>query len=280
MSRNSLRWMCILASLWCLAAHPSMRAQQPSDKVIVIRGSDTLGAKLIPQWAEGFRKAGAKVSFDIAAEGSTTAFTNLADKTCRIGMSSRRVTPEETEMLKKAGVQVQEIEVARDQIVIALNAENPISALSKEQVEKLFTGDILNWSELGGDDVPVRIATRNSSSGAYKDFKVLAMNGRDYGANRILDTDPPSLQVAGQRGGIAYLGFAYAKAKGIKVVPIDGVQPGRAGGAPPYPYERAAYLYVSLEATPIEREFLEFIKTPLGNKISEVVGFFPPVTKK
>jgi len=60
-----------------------------------IRGSDTLGAKLIPSLAESFKKTGGKVSFDIAAEGSSTAFTNLASGTAEIGMSSRKVKADE-----------------------------------------------------------------------------------------------------------------------------------------------------------------------------------------
>ena len=264
----------------CLAAHPSALAQQPPESVIVIRGSDTLGAKLIPQWAEGFKKAGAKVPFDIAAEGSSTAFTNLANKACRIGMSSRRITPTESDMLKKAGVQVQEIEVARDQIAIAVHPKNPISALTKQQVEKLFTGDILNWSEIGGSDMPVRIVTRNTSSGTYLDFKALAMNSRDYGSNLVRSWgEPPPEMIAAEPGSIGYVGMAYTRAKRIKVVPIDGVQPGQSASNPPYPYERPVYLYVASEATQQEHEFLEYIKSPLGNKILEVVGFLPPVTK-
>lgn len=281
MNRSFLRCTCILTALLSLTWHSSAHAQQPSDEKIVIRGADTLGAKLVPQWAEAFRKSVRRdASFDIAAEGSATAFTNLANKTCRIGMSSRRPTLEEFDLLKKAGVQVQEIEVARDQLIIALNAENPVSALTKEQVEKLFTGDILNWPELGGPDVPVLLITRNASSGASQDFKALAMSGRDYSptASRMAGCTQPAQDIAADRGGIGYLGLAYAKAKGIKVVPIDGVQPGEAGSNPLYPYERTMYLYVSSEATPMEREFLEFIETPKGNEILRMVGFLLPVT--
>jgi phosphate transport system substrate-binding protein len=195
-------------------------------------------------------------------------------------MSSRRPTLEESELLKKAGVQVREIEVARDQLVIALNGKNPVSALTKEQVEKLFTGDILNWPELGGPEVPVQLITRNPASGTYRDFQALAMSGRDYGpsASRMAGCQQPAQDIASDLGGIGYLGWAYARAKGIKVVPIDGVQPGQAGSNPTYPYERAMYLYVSSETTPVEREFLEFIETPKGNELLRMVGFLPPVT--
>ena len=62
---------------------------------IVIKGSDTLGAKLVPQLAEQFKAQHPGTAFDIAAEGSATGFAALIDKTAAIGMASRPAKPEE-----------------------------------------------------------------------------------------------------------------------------------------------------------------------------------------
>ena len=83
--------MKIISTLFATAAMLSMVGAQ----TISIKGSDTLGAKLIPQLAEGFKAAGnTGVKFEIAAEGSTTAFPALANGTAQIGMSSRKVKDE------------------------------------------------------------------------------------------------------------------------------------------------------------------------------------------
>ena len=89
-----------------------------SEDVIRLRGSDTLGAKLVPQWAEAFKKSNPAVSFDIAAEGSSTAFTNLASGTAEIGMSSRKAKDEELTQCKTKGVTLKETNVAWDMIAM------------------------------------------------------------------------------------------------------------------------------------------------------------------
>ena len=80
--------MKAISTLIVTAALISMSSAQ----TLSLKGSDTLGAKLIPQLAESFKAAGNKgVKFEIAAEGSTTAFPALANGTAQIGMSSRKV---------------------------------------------------------------------------------------------------------------------------------------------------------------------------------------------
>src|SRR5450432_1062636 len=79
---------------------------------IVIKGSDTLGAKLVPQLAEQFKAQHAGTSFDIAAEGSATGFAALIDKTAIIGMASRPAKPEEIAMGSSKGVNLKETTVA------------------------------------------------------------------------------------------------------------------------------------------------------------------------
>src|SRR5207245_6111969 len=75
---------------------------------IVIKGSDTLGAKLVPQLAEQFKAQHPGTTFDIAAEGSATGFAALIDKTAAIGMASRPAKPEEIANGKAKGVELKE----------------------------------------------------------------------------------------------------------------------------------------------------------------------------
>ena len=71
---------------------------------LVIKGSDTLGAKLVPQLAEQFKTQTPDATFDIAAEGSTTGFAALIDSTAQIGMASRPAKPEEIAAATAKGV--------------------------------------------------------------------------------------------------------------------------------------------------------------------------------
>src|SRR5207248_267203 len=117
---------------------------------IVIKGSDTLGAKLVPQLAEQFKSQHSGTTFDIAAEGSATGFAALIDKTAAIGMASRPAKPEEIATGKARGVDMKETIIAYDGIAVIVNTANPIKGLTKKQVEQIFTGDITDWSAVGG----------------------------------------------------------------------------------------------------------------------------------
>src|SRR6187551_2795716 len=105
---------------------------------LVIKGSDTLGAKLVPQLAEQFKADHPGATFDIAAEGSTTGFAALIDGTAQIGMASRPAKPEEIAAAKIKNVTLKETTVAHDGVAVIVNEANPIKNLTKRQVEQIF----------------------------------------------------------------------------------------------------------------------------------------------
>ena len=101
---------------------------------LVIKGSDTLGAKLVPQLAEQFKAQNPGTTFDIAAEGSTTGIAAIIDGTAQIGMSSRRAKPAEVGAGSSKGVNMKPIIVAYDGLGVIVNASNPLKNLTKAQV--------------------------------------------------------------------------------------------------------------------------------------------------
>ncbi len=262
----------IITSLLAVAFTASLSAQN----TLRIRGSDTLGAKLVPQWAEGFKKQGGGVSFDIAAEGSSTAFTNLAAGTAEIGMSSRKVKDDERTFCKTKGVFLKEYNVCWDMMAVIVNKSNPVQSLTKKQVSGIFTGAIKDWSEVGGTPGPISVYTRNTSSGTYKDWQTLAMGGKDYGSNsqKMAGNEQIAQETGSNKNGIGYVGLAYINAKGIKVITVDGKEPVYAN-VKSYPYSRPCYLYTNGEPKDKVKEFLDFCLSPAGDKIVEVVHFVP-----
>ena len=112
---------------------------------LVIKGSDTLGAKLVPQLAEAFKAKHPDTTFDIAAEGSTTGIAAIIDSTAQIGMASRRAKPAEIGAASGKGVHMKPTIVAYDGIAVILNIANSIKGLTKKQVEQIFTGDVTDW---------------------------------------------------------------------------------------------------------------------------------------
>lgn len=247
-----------------------------SAQSISIKGSDTLGAKLVPQLAEAFKSLHADVKFEIAAEGSSTAFPALANGTAQIGMSSRKAKPEEITAARAKGVTLNEIVVCHDMLVVITNKSNQIKALTKDQVAKIFTGQVKDWSEVGGRPGPISIYTRNTSSGTYRDWQTLAMRGRNYSSSslKMASTEQIAQEVARNKNGIGYVGFAFAKASGVTNVMINGVKP-IAANAATYIYSRACYLYVPESADDISKEFVAFASSPAGQEIARKIGFVP-----
>src|SRR5229473_1305589 len=95
---------------------------------LVIKGSDTLGAKLVPQLAEQFKVQNPGTTIDIAAEGSTTGIAAIIDGTAQIGMASRRAKPAEISAASAKGVNMKPTIVAYDGIAVIVNSANPIKS--------------------------------------------------------------------------------------------------------------------------------------------------------
>ncbi len=245
---------------------------------LVIKGSDTLGAKLVPQLAEAFKATHPGVDFKIAAEGSTTGFAALINKTADIGMSSRRAKPTEVAEGKSNGVDLKPVIVAYDGIAIIVNSASPVKALTKKQVEQIFTGDITDWSAVGGKPGKISIYTRNTSSGTYADFAELAMKKRNYApsAQKMAGNEQIAAEVGKNANGIGYVGMAYLGAQGIKDVAVDGQSPSiKTVQGHTYPYARPTFYYTNGAPSGAAGEFVDFTISPAGQKIVQQVGFVP-----
>jgi phosphate transport system substrate-binding protein len=245
---------------------------------LVIKGSDTLGAKLVPQLAEQFKAQHPGTTFDIAAEGSTTGIAAIIDSTAQIGMASRRVKPAEVAAASAKGVHMKPTIVAYDGIAVIVNSANSIKSFTKKQVEQIFTGEVTDWSAVGGMGGKISLYTRNTSSGTYSDFKELAMKKRDYagGSQKMAGNEQIAAEVGKNPNGVGYVGLAYTKAGGIKVMPIDGVLPSvQSVHAKTYPYARPTFYYTNGDPSGLAKQFLDFTISGAGQKIAAQVGFVP-----
>ncbi|MBA2623526.1 MAG: phosphate ABC transporter substrate-binding protein [Chthoniobacterales bacterium] len=267
---TTLKRICIAFALGA-----GLIAEAHADR-LVIKGSDTLGAKLVPQLAEEFKTQSPETTFDIAAEGSTTGISAIIDGTAQIGMSSREAKPAELAAAKAKGVEMKPTTVAYDGLGVIVNAANPITNLTKKQIEQIFTGEVSDWSAVGGKGGKISIYTRNTSSGTYSDWKELAMNKRDYApsSQKMAGHEQIAAEVGKNANGIGYVGLAYMKAPGTKVVSVDGAAPsGDAVRNSQWPYARPTFYYTNGEPQGAAKEFVDFTLSEGGQKIVDRVGF-------
>ncbi len=261
-----------------LAAGTLVGAVASPAQKLVIKGSDTLGAKLVPTLAEEYKARNPGVSFEIAAEGSTTGISAIIDGTAQIGMSSRRARPTEVSAASVKAVNLQALIIGYDGLAVIVNARSPIANLTRRQVEQIFTGDVTDWSAVGGRPGKISVYTRNTSSGTYSDWKDLAMKKRDYArsSQKMAGNEQIAAEVAKNPNGIGYVGLAYLKAEGIRIVSIDGVMPSKETVlAKKYAYARPNFYITNGDPAGEAARFIAFTLSEAGQRIAEKVGFVP-----
>ena len=232
----------------------------------------------MPQLAEQFKAQHSGTTFDIAAEGSTTGIAAIIDGTAEIGMSSRRAKSSEVGAATAKGRSMKPVIVAYDGIAVIVNSGNPVKSLTKKQVEQIFTGDVTDWSAVGGSGGKISIYTRNTSSGTYSEFKELAMKKRDYAGSsqKMAGNEQIAAEVGKNPNGVGYVGMAYTKASGIKVVSIDGATPSvKSVQDHSYPYWRPTFYYTNGEPSGLAKQFVDFTLSSGGQRIVAQVGFVP-----
>ncbi len=173
-----------------------------------LAGSNTIGAKLILKLLEGYAmsigdnqirwiagaepeqqsliaKGSGRDAFlaDVAAHGSSTAFTALANGEADIGMASRPIKPEEKQKLAALGLgdfslPEQEHVLALDGVAVLVNAANPLGKLSLAQIADIFSGAKKDWSDFGGKPGVITIYSRDDKSGTFDTFKTLVLQDR------------------------------------------------------------------------------------------------------
>lgn len=248
---------------------------------LVIKGSDTLGAKMVPQLAEAYKAKGNNVSFEIAAEGSAVCFTALLSGTADFGMSSRGIKSSEKDNFASAGKEIVEHVAGVDMIAIIVNEANGVQELTTDQIAGIFTGNITDWSEVGGKAGTINAYTRNTSSGTYKTFQKLAMDKNDYGEDtqKMAGNEQIAQEVAKDINGIGYVGLAYAKSEGVATASVDGILP-TPEKSDDYALSRNLYYYTIGEPTGEAAKFLTWSMTsPDAASIIQKVGFIAPSKK-
>lgn len=178
---------------------------------------------------------------------------------------------------------------AMDALVFVVNQDNPVDDLTCEQVQKIYTGEITNWSQVGGEDLDIVPFQRNAEAGSQTMFEKLVMAGLPL-------MDPPISWTADSMSGlleavrsydnspaaIGYTVYYYANdmemAKGLKVLSIDGVEPSAAAiRAGDYPFLNPYYVAIreDTEADSPTRILYDWVLGPDGQKLAELEGYVP-----
>lgn len=223
----------------------------------------------------------------VTASDSSDAFRSLLTESAELGLSARRIRPDEARTLRDSGAgnmidPDQEHIVAVDSVIMIVNQMNNIEQLTFDQVRAIYSGEITNWSQVGGDDAPIEVFTRQDASGTRSVFdeglfgeqvpavaSSVSMVNNDVEMAATINDNPNA---------IGFVGFAYQRgAKAISLVNDCGIvmKPdafsARTGE---YGLQRLLYIYNregALDDT--AADFLNYALSPAADEVVSKAGF-------
>jgi phosphate binding protein len=297
--------------MWFWAARYRSSGVPATGEGVALRlhGSNTIGARLAPALAEEFlRRQGAKdvrtsngpnpdeaavsgtlpgnsspTIIEITSHGSSTAFTDLLRGKADVGLSSRKIEASEIKSLGALGDLTSpagEHILGLDGIAVIVNRDNPIDWLTKEQVAKIFSGEITNWTQLQIPRGAVKVYARDDRSGTFDFFKAAVLGNKPIALTALRFEDSAALAdaVARDPDGIGFIGLPYIRdAKAVAVSEGNAVPllpNALTVGTEDYLLSRRLYLYTSPNSRNAWADkFLEFALSGEGQRIVGKAGF-------
>jgi len=250
---------------------------------ITVKGSDTL-VILAQKWAEVYMAKNPATKIQVTGGGTGTGFAALQNQTTDLCNASRKIKATEiAACLKAFQKRPTEYKVCLDGLSVYVSAGNPVKQLSVPQLEKIFTGKIRNWKEIGGPDAPITVYSRENSSGTYEFFKEHVLQGKDFAASaQTMPGTAAVLQAVGKdKNGIGYGGAAYgAGAKHVAISKDEGgdaIEPTEETVVKgTYPIWRHLFIYINPALDKGEvAKYLNWIRSDEGQKVVKDVGYYP-----
>lgn len=268
------------------------RSGQPSAgdqpaQIIENKGSDTL-VNLALAWAERYLASHPEVRISVTGGGSGTGIASMINGTVDIANASRAMKTEEIEAAQANGFSPLEFVVARDAIAVVVHLSNPVDKLTLQQISDIYTGKITNWKELGGEDRPIVLLSRETNSGTHVFFleNVIRLGNADsdllFSPDTLLlpSSEGISAEVRLNPNAIGYDGLGYVTPdQKVLAVAMDenapyllpSVETVNNGS---YPISRDLYMYTAGEPTGQIKAYLDWILGEGQTLVSEL-GFVP-----
>ncbi|MHB1356876.1 MAG: phosphate ABC transporter substrate-binding protein [Anaerolineae bacterium] len=289
LAHYALALLLIMASAWLAGCTPVQPGSitPAANKTIENKGSDTL-VNLALAWAEAYMTLHPEVSISVTGGGSGTGLTGMLNGTVDIANASRSIKEEELVKASKQGMAPIEFTVALDAIAVVVNPRNPVNQLTLQQLSDIYTGKYTNWKQLGGDDRPIVLLSRESNSGTYTYFLENVVRLGDsssallFSADTLLmpSSEGISEEIRQNPNAIGYDGLGYVTddQKVIAIARDDAspyVIPSVAtvnDGA--YPIARALYMYTPNEPSGQTKAYIDWILSD-GQSLIAKLGFVP-----
>jgi len=272
----------------CAASSAATEGASAAHYSIQNVGSDTM-VNLALAWAEAFQDEHPDTRIAVTGGGSGTGLAALINGTIDIANASRQIKKEEVDRAEANKITPVEHIVARDAIAVIVHPSNPVEHISLQQVSDIYTGKITNWRQVGGENRPIVLLSRESNSGTHVFFLEQVIRLGDskskvlFAPDTLLLPSSEGIMAEAQQNpnAIGYDGLGYVTpavkmvavardANGSFVLPsIESVN------NKTYPIARDLYMYTVGRPTGQIAKYLEWIAGPAGQEIVAKLGFVP-----
>lgn len=227
-----------------------------------------------------------ELNFEYTKTRSSEVYRNLIDGKVDV-IFAAEISKEDEEYAKQKGIELEIIPATSSAFVFIVNSENSVNDLTFEEIQKIYTGEITNWSEVGGEDAPIIAYQRPTGSGSQTAMLSLVMKDK-----KIMT--PPTSQVQGEMGelidaiaeydnaknAMGYSYFYYVntmyKKDTIKMLAVDGVNPTidtiKNGE---YPIYTNGFIVTRKDKDENTEKWVEAVLSERGSKIIEDAGYVP-----
>lgn len=247
-----------------------------SAEKVVLEGSTTV-LPVAQKAVEVFMKSNPDADISVRGGGSGVGIASIIDGTCDIADVSRAVKPAELEKAARKGRDLKAHIIAMDGLSYIVHPSNGVTGLTREQIKKIYTSRAANWKEFGGPDRRIVVISRDSASGTFEAFSEMVLDKKKVRPDAIMQASNQGIAsiVARTPGAIGYLGLGYLS-DSVKSIAVDGVMPGRESILRnKYPISRPLFMYTNGDPKGMIKKFIDFIKSPEGQKIVSDEGFVP-----
>ena len=214
------------------------------------------------------------------------SYMNLIDGKVELVIAARAASRDENKYARDNNVALIEKPIAKDALTFMVNNSNPIECLSVEQIRKIYTGDITNWQEVGGEDMLITPYVRNRNSGSQEKFETMVMDGLEikkfpeWHMGTTMET--PYFQIENDRSGIAFTPYYYYSVivgyGSTKAIGIEGVGMTKENiYNDTYPYVTNIYASIraDIDKSSTAYKIFEFLTSDKGQSVVEESGYIP-----
>lgn len=185
---------------------------------ITIAGSTSV-QPLAEELAMMFMEENRGVRINVSGGGSGAGVESAGNGVANIGMASREIKQSELDQYKE----LKPIVICKDGISVVVNPKNKVNELTLEQIQGIFSGEITNWSQVGGEDGSIIIVNREEGSGTRGAFEELVLGDKDFVTKAIIQNSTGAIRtaVASDVNAIGYVSMG-AMSNDVKAVVVDG----------------------------------------------------------